>query len=216
MNEIFKGVDWLFFDIGSTLVDETDAYDCWVTNAVEALAAQGISVTRDTYLAAMIDASRELRSRLSGVMTRFGHHGDPLWFPKDAEKPYPSARPLLELLRGKYKIGIIANQSPGSETRLRNYGLWEFVDVCVASAEFGVSKPDLRIFQAALEQAQCPAERAVMIGDRLDNDIAPAKKLGMRTVWVRQGFGGYGVAKSAEYEPDVTVDDLSELLAEFE
>ena len=27
-----------------------------------------------------------------------------------------------------------------------------------------------------------------MVGDRLDNDIAPAKKLGMKTVWVRQGY----------------------------
>ena len=37
--------------------------------------------------------------------------------------------------------------------------------------------------------AGCQAENAVMIGDRLDNDIAPAKKLGMKTVWIRQGDG---------------------------
>ena len=29
-----------------------------------------------------------------------------------------------------------------------------------------------------------------MIGDRIDNDIAPAKSLGMNTVWIRQGYGG--------------------------
>lgn len=31
-------------------------------------------------------------------------------------------------------------------------------------------------------------QEAVMIGDRLDNDISPAKRLGMQTIWIRQGF----------------------------
>lgn len=29
-----------------------------------------------------------------------------------------------------------------------------------------------------------------MIGDRIDNDIVPAKALGMKTIWIRQGFDG--------------------------
>ena len=28
-----------------------------------------------------------------------------------------------------------------------------------------------------------------MIGDRIDNDIVPAKQLGVKTIWVKQGFG---------------------------
>ena len=35
-------------------------------------------------------------------------------------------------------------------------------------------------FEAACERADCPAARCVMIGDRLDNDIAPAKSWGLR------------------------------------
>ena len=37
----------------------------------------------------------------------------------------------------------------------------------------------------------CLPENAVMIGDRIDNDIEPANRLGMRTIWVRQGFSIY-------------------------
>ena len=81
----------------------------------------------------------------------------------------------------------------------------------IASAEAGISKPDPRIFTLALERAECPAEEAVMIGDRLDNDIVPAKRLGMKTVWIRQGFGGLSDIALSPEKPDDIVDNLSEL-----
>ena len=59
--------------------------------------------------------------------------------------------------------------------------------------------------------AGCGAQEAVMIGDRLDNDIFPAKKLGMKTIWIRQGFSIYQHPVSKEYEPDETVESLMEL-----
>lgn len=51
-----------------------------------------------------------------------------------------------------------------------------------------------------------------MIGDRLDNDIVPAKKLGMTTVWVRQEFARYQSAVSDCERPDFTVDSIGEIL----
>lgn len=102
---------------------------------------------------------------------------------------YPEAKGCLERLKGKYKLGIIANQPVGTAERLRDFGILEDIDLVVSSAEEGVAKPDLRIFQLALERAGCEGRNAVMVGDRLDNDIAPAKRAEMKTVWVRQGFG---------------------------
>ena len=58
--------------------------------------------------------------------------------------------------------------------------------IVIASAEEGVSKPDRRIFEIALERSGCKPENAVMIGDRIDNDIVPAKQLGMKTIWIKQ------------------------------
>ena len=46
------------------------------------------------------------------------------------------------------------------------------------------------VFHCALAKAQCLPVNAVMIGDRLDNDIVPAKKVGMKTVWIKQCLGG--------------------------
>ena len=50
-----------------------------------------------------------------------------------------------------------------------------------------------------------------MIGDRIDNDIVPAKSLGMRTIWVKQGFGKYWTIESEIERPDYVVDNLMEL-----
>lgn len=40
-------------------------------------------------------------------------------------------------------------------------------------------------------------------------------RLGMGTVWVRQGFGLYQTAPSPEYEPDDTVENLAEAAGFF-
>ena len=54
-----------------------------------------------------------------------------------------------------------------------------------------------------------------MVGDRLDNDIAPANKIGMKTVWIKQGYGGLSKPNSEEEQPDHTVDSLNELIHLF-
>jgi FMN phosphatase YigB (HAD superfamily) len=55
----------------------------------------------------------------------------------------------------------------------------------------------------ALENAECKPENAVMIGDRLDNDIYPAKKLGFKTVHILRGFGRVQIPKSEEYKAEL-------------
>ena len=62
-----------------------------------------------------------------------------------------------------------------------------------------------------MELANCTPREAVMIGDRIDNDILPAKALGMHTVWIRQGFGGLWNISNPEEQTEHTADSLTEL-----
>lgn len=50
-----------------------------------------------------------------------------------------------------------------------------------------------------------------MVGDRLDNDIKPAKKLGMKTVRLLRGFGQYAPVTSEAEQADATLANLTEL-----
>lgn len=73
-------------------------------------------------------------------------------------------------------------------------------------------KPDIKLFKIALEQSGYNASETVMVGDRLDNDIFPAKAIGMKTIWIKQGFGGMQTPKTEEYFPDAEIANLNELL----
>ena len=137
------------------------------------------------------------------------------WHSED-EVPYPDAQYVLEQLTGRgYKIGVIANQNSGTAQQLEQYGLLKYIDLVVASAEEGVAKPDKEIFRRALERADCLAQNAVMIGDRLDNDIFPVKALGMKTVRITQGLGAYQTPENSLYQADFTVNSLTGLLNIF-
>lgn len=107
---------------------------------------------------------------------------------------------------------MIANQSAGTSERLEKFGIRKYIDLVIASAEEGVSKPDKRIFEIALERSNCKPENAVMIGDRIDNDIVPAKQLGMKTIWVKQGFGSLWNITDEKEKADMEVNNLSDIL----
>ena len=68
------------------------------------------------------------------------------------------------------------------------------------------------MFEIALERANCSADQAAMIGDRIDYDIVPAKIIGMKTIWIKQGMGQYWNFSDESEKPNYEVDSLSELL----
>ena len=88
----------------------------------------------------------------------------------------------------------------------------DYIDLVFSSSEEGISKPDVEFFRLAIKEAKCLANEAMMIGDRLDNDIYPAKKVGMKTIWVKQGLGGVQSPKSDEYKADYEVEGLNDIL----
>ncbi len=93
----------------------------------------------------------------------------------------------LQALRNTHRLGIIANQPPECRRSLQRRGILEMFDVVGISEELDLHKPDVAFMHWALEQAGCNPADAIMIGDRLDNDIAPAKQVGMRAIHIDWG-----------------------------
>lgn len=207
---VFSEIKWVFFDMGSTLIDESDAYKVWFQRASEAVGGQ---IGPEELWRRYQEGMARYDVTISGHLKPFGFQGDSTayLYPSELDKAYPGAEPLLQKLSKRYKIGVIANQSLGSAERLSRYGLLPYITLVVGSAEAGVSKPDPRIFRMALERAGCEPREAVMIGDRPDNDICPAKRLGMRTIRIRQGTSYAQMPKSEAYEADATVYSLNEI-----
>ena len=207
MNWNKSKIEWIFFDLGSTLIDETEVYE---HRFRETVCGSGVSVSdfQET-------AVRFWKQGLDGYPEAAAYYGlQKAPWRSEYESLFTGCSAVLESLKTRgYRLGVIANQVPGTAERLENRGILKFFDVIAPSAELGVAKPDPAIFLWALKEAGCKPENAVMIGDRIDNDILPAQALGMKAVRVLTG-------PAAVYRPsvepaDLTIRSLTELTRYF-
>jgi len=95
---------------------------------------------------------------------------------------------------------VIANQPGLVRAELDQFGLTKYFSELVISDEVGLHKPDERIFKYALDKTGAKPWRCVMVGDRVDNDVRPAKLLGMRTVWLDNDYTKMPYVPLDEYE----------------
>lgn len=205
---MLKKIKWIFFDTGSTLVDESNAYKHRIMDTVI-----NSHITYLQFYNKMLYFANQGKNGYSEAV-KYYRLKPTAWHSED-EFLYPETEKCLQLLSSKYKIGIIANQLSGLQDRLNKMGIAKYISLVISSAEEGISKPDLNIFYIALERAKCNAENAVMIGDRIDNDIIPAKAVGMYTIWLKQGLGGLAVPNEEREMADRIAYNISEIYRLF-
>jgi HAD superfamily hydrolase (TIGR01549 family) len=200
------------FDVGETLIEERRVWHGWAdylgVPAHEFLAAfQDVIANGEDHRRVFdrfrpgfdIAAARRERA-LQGESDLFG-----------AQDLYPDAAPCLrELRRRDFKIGIAGNQPDGAVEALKALDL--AADILVSSASLGVSKPAPEFFAKLVEIARVPASAIAYVGDRLDNDVLPARAAGMKTVFLLRGPWASVQAKKPEAKlADVTLDNLLDL-----
>ena len=204
----------LFFDVGYTLVNE-DAV--WLRRCKDQAAtdeAKKLGISAEDMYHEIEKATIEGLPQFRTVIERFKFsHMMP--YHHELETMYEDAPQVLKVLSEKYELGVIANQADGLRERLQSFGLLQYFKYVISSWDVKVMKPDIRIFEHALKAANCQPQDAVMIGDRIDNDTAPAQSLGMKAVWIKQGFGKLQTALAAANPPDYEVEKLTELLKIF-
>lgn len=109
------------------------------------------------------------------------------------------------------KIGIVANQPASVVESLKADQIYDLIDFLGVSAIVGIEKPNPAIFELAISKLAAPANQIIHIGNRIDTDVLPAKKLGMKTVWVRRGEANPDPTAADLAQADITVDDLTNL-----
>jgi putative hydrolase of the HAD superfamily len=104
------------------------------------------------------------------------HAQDNLW-----RVMMPSTPGVLAALRDRgVRLGVISNADGRIVNILRQCAIEQFFDVVIDSHFVGVEKPDPRIFQLALAQAQARPEQAIFVGDIYGIDIVGAERAGIR------------------------------------
>lgn len=222
-----RGFAVLSFDCYGTLID-------WESGILSALrpilAAHGVQVSDDAALAAYAQAETAaeagpyqayaaiLHLALIGIGERLGF--SPL--AEEADRfassiadwpPFPDSVDALARLRTRYRLAALTNCDDNlfahSSRRLGDPFSW-----VITAQQLHSYKPALRNFVAAIERTGVPADRLLHVAQSLFHDHAPAKELGLRTVWVnrRRGRAGAGATPLAVgVRPELEVPDLATL-----
>jgi len=123
----------------------------------------------------------------------------------------PEAAEICNQLSKKYALATAANQPSVTRGILTDAGILGCFKFKEMSGDMQLSKPDLRFFMRILDSVGVPAEQAVMVGDRQDNDIVPAKLLGMRAIKWQGGMFEHQMVRLPNEEPDACIKSLTEL-----
>jgi len=184
-------INAVVFDVGETLVDETREYGAW---------ADWLGVPRHTFssaFGAVITLGMDHREAfqyfrpdfdLAAERERRADAGQPETFAEG--DLYPDARPAMAALRDMgVWVGVAGNQPSRPGGILRKLDLP--ADMIATSDDWNAVKPDASFFRMVIDSAPCDADGIVYVGDRLDNDLRPAREAGMRTAFIRRGPWGY-------------------------
>ena len=127
---------------------------------------------------------------------------------------YPDARPaLMAARRAGARVVVVSNWDVSLADVLERVGLAPLVDAVVTSAAVGAAKPAPAIFAHALGLAGVAAERALHVGDSLDEDVRGATACGIPAVLLRRaGHAGHaGHAETPAPAGVATIGGLAEL-----
>jgi HAD superfamily hydrolase (TIGR01509 family) len=84
-------------------------------------------------------------------------------------------------------IGVVTNgPAEVQRAKIELLSVDRFVDFTIISEEFGVAKPDPRIFVEALRLAGVPSDEAVFVGDSPEFDMLGAREANIPTVWINR------------------------------
>lgn len=180
-------IEAVWFDVGETIIDETREYGTW---------ADWLGVSRHTFSAvfgAVLARGGDYREtfkhfepafNLAAERERRAAAGEPESF-GEADL-YPDARPCLEALSALgLHVGLAGNQTARAETILSRLALP--VDAIGTSESWGVEKPSAGFFERLIAESGHRPDAVLYVGDRLDNDIAPAQMYGLQTALVHRG-----------------------------
>jgi len=205
----------VFFDVGETLVCEDRVWRGW---------AEWYGVPPLTFMG-MLGAVIERRQHHLSVFGAF----DASFVLEEAEAAraaagrsysvsaadlYDDAVPCLRALRSSGLLVGVAGNQPPSVTEDLFAGLDVTVDVVASSAAWGVEKPSPEFFARVASAAGVAPSEVAYVGDRVDNDVVPAKEAGMTAVFLRRGPWGYVHAGWPEAsQADLRIESLAELPA---
>lgn len=219
----------VLFDVGGPINTEVEHERLIDADIVAALRAEGVAVDEAGYAEACAwavehfapDAHTAIIWRLVGGNRAMAERAyDRMLATAHARNAFQLRDGIVEVIRWLHGeellLGLAANQPAATIAVLDAHGVGPFFRHREVSGTHGFKKPDVRLFLRCCEELEVGPEECIMVGDRIDNDVAPARILGMRTVLFRTGRHIAQQPRCAAEVPDAEVHDTAELRAALE
>ncbi len=92
---------------------------------------------------------------------------------------------VLKDLKERYRLGLLSNgDSKSQHGKIEKTGVGEYFDEVIVSGDYGIHKPDRRIFEIMAGKLGVKCEECLMVGDVFSTDILGAYNAKMRPVWL--------------------------------
>ena len=127
---------------------------------------------------------------------------------------YPDAKSVLELVKGKFKLGLITDgYFITQKNKILSLRIEKYFDTIIINDVFEkISKLDIQPFLKTLSQLRIEPKNALYVGDNPLKDFVSPKKIGIHTVRIKRETGEYGRIENGSLDADHTISDLRQLL----
>lgn len=218
--KIIKPINWIFFDAGGALLDETQWENQRINLILRAVKKFKPDVSIENILTVRTRASAMLGGLTFNMIKLLLDDEEKvngaLMFIKDnrdsSQDPFvrPEAKEVVEKLAEKYNLGLLANQPVKIKEKLERARILQYFKFQNVSEDFNLRKPDPEFFKAIFKTTGADPKTSAIIDDNIERGLIPAKKFGMTTVWYN-----LEEKKVPEDKIDFTIKSLNELLEIF-
>ena len=216
----------VIFDVGGPLDTEVTHEAAIDADIRAGLAREGFSITEEAWrevgefavasfapsvykavIWRLTNGDAAASARIYALVEERGHA-------RDVFELRPGIPVVLDALQRRgLKLGLAANQPLAALEKLARHGIGHYFENKGVSGVYGYGKPDVRLFLRACEDLSVKPEECIMVGDRIDLDVVPAKLLGMRTVLLRTGRHIDQQPRSWDEMPDAEVREAPGILS---
>ncbi|AJC96854.1 HAD-IIIA family hydrolase [Staphylococcus hyicus] len=220
-----KQVKAIIFDLEGTLLDRKKSRDKFIEEQYERFHDYLVRVQASDYRNKFIelddDEDHDKPDVYKEIIKQFNvdrlswkdlFHDFEMHFYRYVFPFYDTTYTLKKLKKAGYKIGVIANgKSSIKHYRVYALGIEDYVNHLSTSEAVGFRKPHPRIYEDMIEKLNVDPSEVIYVGDDALNDVAPARAMGMISVWYGHNQGESDLEPLAS-EMDYEISTLEEIL----
>ncbi len=161
---------------------------------------------QETWRLALADQGIDDRQLADELAERFGTER------RARHQVFSDVADVLTKLKKSHTLGLVTNGAACLQReKLAVSGLSDSFEAVVVSADLGVAKPDVAVFEHALQQLGVDGRQSVMVGDSIPKDVDGALTAGLGAIWLNRN-GHPAPADRADLVEISTLSDLPSAL----